>query len=326
MDELNQQQQQQKESASIQPEQQTAGEADSSSHYQHANHNYYAKNDWRPVISTADSQHRPSSFSYYQQQFSGHEVPSALANFYVDTDTHLLHAHETQQNKDLKEVTTTTASTASASASKSDQGSTSSNLAGTTVKDLISTKDPVLKEKEKIASLLHKQHTGYVPVENSAGGGSLAGDKTYQEYVNCCDQLFKNYGNKEHIHEDIYLVPKGGELELQGPPHHGFRPMMPPGPYLRGFPGLDPDMKLISGNGGGKGGGGGGDFPPGGHVPVQCIEDQHHSGHLVPAAYHGGRHHPRPFYHHHHHPPAAFLLKKKLALIGKKYLLGMGKK
>ena len=322
MDELNQQQQQQKESASIQPEQQTAGEADSSSHYQHANHNYYAKNDWRPVISTADSQHRPSSFSYYQQQFSRHEVPSALANFYVDTDTHLLHAHETQQNKDLKEVTTTTASTASASASKSDQGSTSSNLAGTTVKDLISTKDPVLKEKEKIASLLHKQHTGYVPVENSAGGGSLAGDKTYQEYVNCCDQLFKNYGNKEHIHEDIYLVPKGGELELQGPPHHGFRPMMPPGPYLRGFPGLDPDMKLISGNGKG----GGGDFPPGGHVPVQCIEDQHHSGHLVPAAYHGGRHHPRPFYHHHHHPPAAFLLKKKLALIGKKYLLGMGKK
>lgn len=312
------------ENQQVSPEAQTSFDSPSNNNnYQHANHNYFSKGDWRPVISTVDH-HRPSFAPYHEMptsfrvsQYSASEIPSALANFYVDTDTHLLHAHETQQNQkqDSKDQGTP----------KTDQG-TSSNLSGTTVKDLISTKDPVMKEKEKIASLLHKQHGGYVAVDNNSGG-----DKTYQDYVNCCEHLFKNYGQKEHIHEDIYLVPgKGGELELQGPPH---RPpyhqiaMMPPGPYMRGFPGLDPEMKFVSGGGGGKDGPGDFGGPPGGgHVPVQCLEDQHHSGHLVPAAYHhGGRpHHPRPYHGHNHHhiPPAAFLLKKKLALIGKKYLFG----
>lgn len=251
-----------------------------SSEEQHANHNYMATAQWRPLISTSEHRLVPLGqprHSYHAPSDAASEMPTSLANFYVDSDNR--HAHESQ-NKDLKEAK-----------------DTSSNVA--MVKDLISTKDLAGSKVDKLSSLSHKQ-AGYVPVEN-------VNDK-YHEYLSCCEHLFKNYANKDYYHEDIYLVPKGEDKYPMGEPI--YPSMKPPHvSYLRGYPLLESDMKLL--------GPGSKQFPPGKHIPVQCLEEQHHSGHLVPA-YHA-THHPPPMF---HAPPAAFLLKKKLALIGKKYFFG----
>lgn len=263
----------------------------------HSNHNYFSNADWRPLISTTEHRFAPPGMSPDSYQvpssrvasFSNGEMPTALANFYVDTDQHLLHAHESQNLKDLKEVK-----------------DVATNLA--TVKDhLISTKDP---SKEKLTHASHKP--SYVPVQE--------GDK-YQEYMSCCEQLFKNYGNKDYYNEDIYLVPKGEEHLHRFPQGHPLLMNHPPVKmgYLRGFPVLEHEVKVVGG-----GGGGAKEYPPdGGHVPVQCIEERHHPGHFMPRPYHSSIH--RGSHGQHgmfHHPPAALLLKKKLALIGKKYLFG----
>ena len=265
---------------------------------QHANHNYFATGEWQPLISISDHRMGPLPLGQprdsYQVpssrviSYAANEMPTSLANFYIDSDYHTLHAHESQ-NKDLKEVK-----------------DTSSNLA--IVKDIISTKD-ANKVVDKLSSVSHKTGSGgggggYVPVENSQ-------DK-YQEYLSCCEHLFKNYANKDYYHEDIYLVPKGEDKYALGPPMiANYPPMIKPVSYLRGYPLIESDIKLV-------GPGGKPMMPPGSkHIPVQCLEDYHHSGHLLPA-YHAS--HPPPMFH--MPPPAALLLKKKLALIGKKYFLG----
>lgn len=166
-----------------------------------------------------------------------------------------------------------------------------------TVKELISTS----KDPDKQGS--------YVPVEND----------NYHQYLSCCEQLFKKYGNKQYIHEDIYLVPKGFP-KLTVPEHKfvvRYPPHMRPMPYFKGYPlpiGPEGKIPVISTNRG---------FPPMKGGPIDCRHDgQHifHSDHYMPT-YHGS-HYPPPIY----RPPpsamAALLLKKKLALIGKKYLLG----
>ncbi|KAI2810451.1 hypothetical protein BLOT_001612 [Blomia tropicalis] len=265
------------------------------SNQNHFNGNYFAPgSDWRPIsnlpeqrlIPLTESNHVPSwRLATYVPGDSGDtEMPTSLANFYVDAEHRLMHAYETQ-NKDQKEMVK----------------EPNPNL---TIKDLISTKDA--DKGEKSATVAHKQPS-YVTVE----------DDKYPELLSCCEQLFKNYGNKDYINEDIYLVPRG-ELMHKYPMVHGPRsgPFKPVS-YLRGYPIIEHDGKLIEPLPHGMLRGMPPPPPPIRHMSIPCTEE-HHPPHFI-APYHMAGHHQRPIF---HYPPHALLLKKKLALIGKKYLLG----
>lgn len=283
------------------------------------------------VAASSDRYFSPTSDRYLTPPskiigYSSNEGPTSLSNFYLSSDPNsFANAYETQSN-DHKEIN-------------------DSKLP--TVKDLISTTkttDPKLSYKP----------------------GNFDNDN-FNQYLTCCDKLFQNYGKKQMIHEDVYLIPKEEPYVLPRkypiPTHQFFAsyPTIESPPTISTIPTSIKPMRYTIrrypsmtglkglGNFGTSGLGTSGltgigntEFRPvpvistsrlgGGSsglkkVEVECRNDGHtfpephyvpviRASQLPPAVF-------RP-------PPssssssavAALLLKKKLALFGKKYLLG----
>lgn len=267
------------------------------------NHNYdgTTSTEWTPrgpIVFTAGEASPPpsttSSFSrvpsYDQQHF-----PGSMSNFYLasSSQTNPTHIPESSASNSNKQSSSTTE---------------------TASKQLISVKDDKAFKQQQA-----KEH-----------------EQKFNKYLSCCEQLFKEFGNKDYHHEEIYLMPP--QSSVRYPPHmirahqhhmmrqhpmaftkhfghqtSGYKPHLG---YFRGHPIItmekiddeNKDDKKES-------------IADGHKIPVECKfegELPQNVHHIMPAAYHSSHHVPM----FHPPPPPSYLFKKKLALLGKKYLLG----
>lgn len=261
-----------------------------------ANHNYgdTTSSEWAPMGLPPPSLSRVLPSPHYDQQ----HLPGSMSNFYLASSSQPI------------------PETSAASSSKLSSSTTTATDLSTS-KQLISVKDDKAFKQQQ----------------------SKESEEKFNKYLSCCEQLFKEYGNKDYHHEEVYLMPPASARYpphlLRAHQHHmmrqhpmafmkhfvpqasGYKPHLG---FLRGHPIItmekidadhqgDNKKEMI------------GEKPK---IPIECKFESEHSSpdfhHIHPAAYHSSHH--VPMFHPPPPPPASYILKKKLALLGKKYLLG----